>query len=190
MDMKNVGTTYNGEHDENYYVWMMEALDGELAAGDRFALDAHLRTCPRCAREWEALLAVESLLRQTPLLWPAADFAQRTLALLPDRRYRLWAIGVFYLLVLLSGIVPLFLGAWAMSRLAPILSQPEMLQAVLDAIARPVQLFFTVLDALAAAAGRFVIEQPALVGSLLVMAGLIFLWGSVYQRLVLSPQGR
>jgi hypothetical protein len=178
------------EHDETYYLWMMDALDGELADQNRVTLEAHLRACPQCAREWEALLAVESLLQQTPMLWPAADFAQRTLALLPDRRYRLWAIGVIYVLVLLSGTVPLVLGAWFAGRLIPALSQPDFFQGLVFSVGRTFRVFGTVLEALLDGAGRFVFEQPALIGWLLVMAGLVFVWGSVYQRLVLSPQSR
>jgi hypothetical protein len=175
------------DHNETYYLWMMDALDGELADHNRVALEAHLRACPHCMLEWQALVAVESLLRQAPMLRPAADFAQRTLALLPDRHYRLWAIGLIYGLVLLSGVLPLILGLWVVGRLAPVLSRPSLLQTVADSLRRTLQLFGTVIDALISGAGRFVIDQPALLGWLLVMAGLIFVWGSVYQRLVIAP---
>jgi hypothetical protein len=138
--------------------------------------------------EWQTLVAVESLLRQAPMLRPAADFAQRTLALLPNRRFRLSVMAVLYLLVLLSGVLPLFLGLWAAGRFAPILTQPDLVQNIIRSLGRMVQLFGTVLDALLTGIGRFIIDQPALVGWLLVLAGLVFVWGSVYQRLVLSPQ--
>ncbi len=178
------------EHDETYYLWMMDALDGELTDENQIALESHLHMCPQCRREWEALLAVESLLQQTPMLWPAADFAQRTLAVLPDRRFRLWAIGVVYVVVLLSGVLPLVLGAWLAGRLAPVLSQPDFFQSVAFSVGRTLRVFGTVLEALLDGASRFVTDQPALMGWLLVMAGLVFVWGSVYQRLVLSPQSR
>ncbi|HEX6384541.1 MAG TPA: zf-HC2 domain-containing protein, partial [Anaerolineae bacterium] len=102
------------EHDE-IYTMMMDALDGELSASNRIELESHLRACPPCAREWQALLAIDMLFRQTPALRPAADFAQRTLARLPNRRYRIWAIMAVYVLLLLSGMLPLFLGVWAVS---------------------------------------------------------------------------
>lgn len=187
--MKENGMAYE-VHNETYYLWMMDALDGELADHNHMALEAHLRACPDCRLEWQALLAVESLLRQAPMLRPAADFAQRTLALLPNRRYRLWVIGGIYALVLLSGVLPLLLGLWAVGRLIPILSQPNLLQTVAASIGQTLQLFGTVIDALLSGVGRFVIDQPALVGWMLVMAGLVFVWGSVYQRLVFAPQRR
>jgi anti-sigma factor RsiW len=169
------------DHDETYYLWMMDALDGELGSDERLALDAHLETCPSCMTEWQALLAVELLLRQAPMLRPAADFAERTLALIPDRRYRLWGIAAVYALVLLSGIVPLLLGIWFLGR-------PALMQGALTSAGEMVQVFGTVLGALATGVGRLVATQPALMGWLLVMAGFVFVWGSVYQRLVLSPQ--
>ena len=98
------------EHEERYYTMMMSALDDELPAAERDELMAHLHTCPECGREWRALLAIDLLFRQTPLLMPAVDFATRTLALLPNRRLRVRALGAVYGLLLLCGLVPLALG--------------------------------------------------------------------------------
>jgi hypothetical protein len=188
--MKEFGTSYEGsdDHEEDYYFWMMDALDGELTDRNQMALDAHLRACPRCMREWQALLAVEALLRQAPMLRPAADFAQRTLALLPDRHYRRWILGAVYGLVLLGGLLPLLLVIWVAGWLAPILSQPDLLQTILASIARTIRVFGTVIEAFLTGVGRLVIDQPGLVGWLLVMAGLIVVWGSIYQRIILSPE--
>jgi hypothetical protein len=188
MKEYRMGYEAHNDHEENYTIWMMDALDGELTDHNQVALEAHLRACPSCMREWQALMAVEMLLRQAPMLRPAADFAQRTLARLPDRRYRLWIIGAIYGLVLLSGLLPLLLGIWVVERLAPILSQPNLLQTVFASLGRMVGVFGTVLEAFLTGAGRFVIDQPALVGWLLVMAGLIVVWGTVYQQLVLTPE--
>jgi hypothetical protein len=187
--MEEYEMTYDN-HEESYYLWMMDALDGELADHNRVALEAHLRACPRCMREWQALLAVEALLRQAPMLKPAADFAQRTLALLPDNRYRLWIIGGIYGLVLLCGLLPLLFGIWLVERLAPILSQPDLLQSVLGSLGQSVRALGTVIEAILTGIGRFVIDQPALVGWLLVMAGIIVVWITVYQRLVFAPERR
>lgn len=81
------------EHDERYFMMMMEALDGKSTAGEHAELQAHLRECADCAREWQALLAIDALFRQTPILMPAVDFAERTLARLPDARTRRLALG-------------------------------------------------------------------------------------------------
>ena len=41
--------------------------------------------------------------------------------------------------------------------------------------------------ALLAGAGRFVVEQPAVVGLIILLAGFVLLWGGVLQRLLAQP---
>jgi anti-sigma factor RsiW len=41
-------------------------LDGELSAGDAAAVEEHLRTCPACRAELDALSRVRQLLRHLP----------------------------------------------------------------------------------------------------------------------------
>jgi anti-sigma factor RsiW len=175
------------EHDE-IYTMMMDALDGELSATDHGELESHLRACLFCAREWQALLAIDALFRQTPALSPAVDFAQRTLARLPNRRYRLWIISAVYILLLLSGALPLLLVAWAVSRFGPIMSEPAAVPDLLASIERTLQVTGTVMRALLSAIGEFLIQQPAVPGWLLVMAGIVFLWSGIYQQLVSQPR--
>jgi hypothetical protein len=45
----------------------------------------------------------------------------------------------------------------------------------------------TVVGAVLTGAGRFVIEQPALIGWLIILVGLVFLWGGVFHRLLAQP---
>ena len=74
------------EREENIYTMMMEALDGELSETGLNELESHLRVRPDLAREWVALQAIDRLFRNSPILSPAVDFTQRTLARLPNRR--------------------------------------------------------------------------------------------------------
>ena len=175
------------EHEERYYTMMMSALDDELPVAERDELMAHLHTCPECGREWRALLAIDMLFRQTPLLMPAVDFATRTLALLPNRRMRVRALGALYGVLLLCGLVPLLLGVFLAVRYSTILSQPSLLEPVWSSLVGAGRVAATVVDALFAGAGRFVIEQPTVVGWLIILAGLVFLWGGVFQRLLAQP---
>jgi anti-sigma factor RsiW len=178
------------EH-EDVYALMMDALDGELEAREQRALNAHLRACPVCAREWQALMAIDTLFRQTPALSPAADFTQRTLARLPNRRYRVWLIGVVYVMLLLSGVVPLVLIGWLARVLIPALSEPALLRSLAQSAAHILQVTTTILSALWQGIdklGGLLIQQPALLGWLVLMAGLIFLWSGVYSQLVNSKQ--
>ena len=56
---------------------MMRALDRELGDAERARLDAHLKECSSCAREWQSLSLVHQRLAVTPLLAPSGDFAAR-----------------------------------------------------------------------------------------------------------------
>ncbi|MCB8943920.1 MAG: zf-HC2 domain-containing protein [Ardenticatenaceae bacterium] len=175
------------EH-ETFFALMMDALDGELADDGRSQLESHLRACPHCLREWQALSTIDTLFRQTPALRPAADFAQRTIALLPNRRLRLWTMGVMYIFLLLSGIAPLVLGGIAYSLLRPAFSQPNVWESVSQSVEKIFQVIGTVLNALFISAGEFIIQNPATIGWLLVMIGIVSLWGGVFQQLIIQPR--
>jgi len=174
------------EHEEAYMM-MMDALDGELADDGRQLLEAHLRACPPCDREWQALLAIDSLFRRAPMLAPAAGFTQRTLAQLPSRRFRLWVMGLVYLALLLSGALPMLAGLWVYKELSGVLNEPTFLPTVWQTVTHMAQVAGVILGALLNGLGKFVIQYPAVLGWLLVIAGLVSLWGSVFRHLVLQP---
>lgn len=175
------------EHDYAYAL-MMDALDGELTENNKLTLETHLHTCPDCLREWHALVAIETLLRTTPALSPAVGFTQRTLARLPNRRYRIWAISGIYVLLLLCGLLPMVLGAWTMARLIPVLNQPALVEGAMQSINTVLQLIGTVLTALFSGLGDIVMQQPAMLGWLLVIVGVISLWSGVLRELLSQPQ--
>ncbi len=170
------------DHEEIFSL-MMDALDGELLDDGKQDLEIHLRACPECNREWLALTAIDRLFRSTPALSPAADFAQRTVALLPNRKARLWAISTIYGLILLSGLVPVLLVVFIIGRLGPVLSQPALVQSVLQSIQTTTQVGQTILSALLNSAGEVLLQQPTIIGWLMVMVGVVFLWGGVYRQL-------
>ncbi|MCB9421646.1 MAG: zf-HC2 domain-containing protein [Ardenticatenaceae bacterium] len=167
---------------------MMDALDGELADFHQEMLEAHLRACPSCNREWQALLAVDLLFRQTPAVAPAADFAQRTLARLPNSRMRVWTMSALYTLLLLGGTLPMLLGLWIYNRLGSTLSEPALWRTLWQSLSGMFQVAITVIGAGLRGAGEFVVQQPAIVGWLLVLVGVVSLWGGVFQQFVLQPQ--
>ncbi len=172
---------------EDFYPLMMDALDGELADAPRDDLEAHLRACPPCQREWQALLAMDMLFRQTPALAPAAGFAQRTLARLPNRRYRVWMIGVMYGALLLGGTLPMLIGIWIYSKAGTAVTEPTLWRTVWQAINQTAHVVGTVLNALLSGAGEYVAQQPAIVGWLLVMIGAVSLWSGMFRQLVAQP---
>jgi anti-sigma factor RsiW len=177
------------EHEETYLL-MMDALDGELAEVQHAELDVHLQMCASCRREWQALLAVHVLLQQTPALSPAVDFAQRTLARIPNRRMRLGALAFIYGLLLLGGLLPIILIVVVATTWGPTLREPAVLSSVWQTISQAVQVLGTIIGALLAGLGELLLQQPALVGWLLVLLGIISVWGGVSRQLIFQTNSR
>ena len=175
------------EHEERFYLMLMDALDDGLGANEQAELEDHMRVCPDCQQDWRTLMAIESLFRQTPLLLPALGFAERTIALLPGRRTRRLALGSVFVVLLLSGILPLVLAVLLAVRYSPVLSQPELLGGIWSSLVGTGRATLTVVEALIAGVGHFMIEQPAWIGWMIVLAGIVFLWGGVFQRLLAQP---
>lgn len=177
------------EHEETFTL-MMEALDGGIASGRRGQLEEHLDNCSSCAREWQALLAIHQLFLATPVLSPAADFTQRTLARLPDTRYRLWMLGATYVTLLIAGLLPPALVAWIVWQLGPALNRPALVRGLLQAGEHLADLAGAIFSACwqgLSELGQLAVQQPALVGWLLVMTGVVLLWSGVYNQLT-SPR--
>ncbi|HZD10533.1 MAG TPA: hypothetical protein VE553_04255 [Candidatus Binatia bacterium] len=173
---------------EELYALMMEALDGELSDADMVELEIHLRARPRLAREWEAMRAVDALFRSSPVLQPAVNLRQQTLARLPGSRQRLYAGVIIYLVLLASGLIPLGAIAWIAVQLFPILSQPAFVRSLWQGGVEFFGLLQVMFLALLNGAGEFVRQQPLALAWLIVIFGVIALWGSVYNRLVLHSQ--
>jgi anti-sigma factor RsiW len=168
----------------NIFALMMDMLDGEASEDEVRTLEAHLRACPECEQEWRALVAIDTLFRQTPALSPAADFVEKTLALLPNRRARIWAMSTIYGTILLGGLIPLLLLGYLGYKLLPILSQPALVGSVFESLGTTYRAASVILAALACGAGEVLMQQPVYIGLLMVVTGIIFLWGGVYKRLV------
>lgn len=175
------------EQEERIYAMMMDALDGELTAVEQADLERHLHTNPDLMREWQALRAIDTLFKQTPALMPTADFTQRTIARLPNRRARIGVIGVIYVLLLLSGVIPLLLGIWAINRLGAVLSEPMLINTLLQTLNEGLSVTGLLLRAGFSSAGELIVQQPAVLGWMLVMAGVVFVWSGVYRQLVSQP---
>jgi anti-sigma factor RsiW len=177
------------EHDERVFTLMMEALDGELTEAGWAELESHLRVRPDIAREWQALQAIDQLFRSTPALSPAAGFAQRTLAQLPNSRTRLWFVTSFYVLLLISGLIPLLFVGWITTRLIPALLEPALIRSLIQAGSEIFRVIGVVTSAVLAGSGNLLQQQPAVIGWLLVMAGIVLVWGGIYRQLVSAPHG-
>jgi hypothetical protein len=169
---------------EEIYLLMMDALDGELAQEGWETLEAHLHTCPPCAQEWYALQAVETLLRTTPALVPPINLVERTLGRLPRPAYRTWLVGATYSLLLLSGVLPLVGLVVLLVTVGGAFFDLSIMQTVLATMWETVSLLPVMLTALLNVLGAFIAQQPMVVGVLLMMVGLIMVWGGVYSQLI------
>jgi hypothetical protein len=128
------------------------------------------------------------LFRQTPAVAPPTDFVLHTMARLPNARMRVWTLSALYGLLLLGGTLPMLLGFWIYNELGPTLSEPTLWLTLWQSLSNVFQVVVTVIGAGLRGAGEFVVQQPAVVGWLLVLVGLVSLWGGVLQQLVLQPQ--
>jgi len=174
------------EHEE-YGMLMMEAMDGFISGADQRRLDEHLHRCADCRQQWQAMMAIDLLFRQSPVLRPAADFAQRTIARLPSRRARLWTVTMIYLALLVSGIVPILFGIWAVNSLLPLLQEPALINGFLDVLGRGIDVSTAVLNALFNGLGELIVQQPAILGWILVSAGMTIVGSGVYRQLTAQP---
>ena len=172
------------ELEDRIYALMMDALDGELSLSEQSELDAHLEDRPSYMAEWQAMQAIDTLLRQSPKMVPAADFAQRTLERLPSRQVRVWVISAVYISLLITGILPLLLIVWVFSQLGDVLVEPAFMQTVIQMLSEGYQVAAAISKAMLSAIGELVIQQPVLLGWLLVLGGIVSLWGGVYRQLL------
>lgn len=174
---------------ERLYALMMEALDGELSEAEVAHLESHLRARPRLAREWEAMRAVDALFRSSPVLQPAVNFRQQTLARLPHSRQRLYAGVILYLMVLASGLIPLAAIGWIAIQFIPVLGQPAFWRSLWQGAVESASLLQVMVTALFNGAGELLREQPIVLAWLVVLVGIVALWAGVYNRLVLQSRG-
>ncbi len=176
-----------------YQAWMLDLLDGELAAPARRQLEEHLATCAECQSGWEALSAVERLLADAPMAAPRPGFTGRFNVRLARQRSRprlLWGAAALGLGVVAAAAVVLPLGFGLLFSAARIAEQPATLLALGNSLSATSALVRAVADALAIAA-RAVVEgmvaQPLVwVGAVIALA-LTAAWLYVMRRLV--PEG-
>lgn len=177
------------ELEDRIYTLMMDALDGTISADDMVELEDHLQARPSYMAEWRAMQTIDTLFRQTPALTPGADFAQRTLERLPNRQVRIWVISAMYVSLLVSGILPLLLGLWVFNQLRDVLVEPAFVEMILQTLADGAQVATAVGRAILSGAGELVMQQPVILGWLLILGGIASLWGGIYRQLT-SPYGQ
>lgn len=175
------------EHEE-IYALMMDALDGELTAAGQVELESHLRARPELTHEWDALQAVDRLLRETPPVPAPAGFAQRTVRALPVTPHHLWLGAAIYFLFLAAGVIPLLGVGWLAVQLVPALGEPALWGGFWQGALATLDALGVILSAAAGGAAQWFLERPATIGLPLLMVAIVLLWGGVLNRLVLHRE--
>ena len=160
---------------------MSLALDQNLTQVEARGLEDHLKRCPTCQEEWEAMQRISRLFTDAPLMGPPPGFADRVmqrLARRQARRQRLVA-GAALLVVCLSlgalalpGIVGWLALLWQVITEPSLLSHGAKLTAQLlnlaEALGRACWLVATALSSS--------LSQPALLGYSFLVLTLTALW--------------
>jgi predicted anti-sigma-YlaC factor YlaD len=162
--------------------WLMSlALDQSLTQGEVRCLEEHLKRCPTCQEEWEAVQRVSQLFTNAPLMDPPPGFADRVmqrLARRQTRRQRLLAGTA--LLVTCLGLaafaLPEIIGFLAL--LWQVISHPSLLGYGVQLMARLFDLAQSLGRAcwLVTAALFSSLNQPALLGYSFLVLALTTLW--------------
>lgn len=163
-------------NEERAFTLMMDALEGVLEPQESAELDGYLDNDPVLAHEWDMLQTVDHLLRVAPPMATPLNFAANTLRNLPNPRTRRIFISVFYLLLLLGGVLPLIL--------LFVLSTQLGSQSLIESM----QLVQVVGTSLLSASGTAISAQPSILGWLMLMLSAIFVWASVFRQYSIEAQ--
>jgi hypothetical protein len=110
---------------------------------------------------------------------------------LPNNNYRIWLIGAIYGFLLISGVLPLVILGWVVTSLAPALTEPAFGRGLVQAGGQILSLATAVLGAFLHGLGGLaqqMAQQQTTIGWLMVMVGIVFLWGGVYRQLTGSTR--
>ncbi len=159
-------------NEERIFSLMMNALDGVLDEEESAELELGLADHPTLAQEWEAMQAIDNLLIATPAAAQPINFAANTLNRLPRERTRRLYMSIFFMLLLIGGLMPLIAGIVINSQL----------DLIGGSFAESVQLMLTVSTTLLSALFTYVSNQPMTWVVLSAMVGAILMWTNVFQN--------
>jgi anti-sigma factor RsiW len=158
--------------DERIYILMMEALDGVLEEAESAELTDLLLQNPDQAQAWEAMQAIDEMLRFAPPAPVPVHFAQMTVARLPNPRNRRIFLAVFYVALLLGGLTPILFGVALSSQLGGFAA----------GIGDTWRILQTIFAGLFTATRTIMLTQPYSASWLAVLVGVILLWVAAYRR--------
>lgn len=154
---------------------MMDALEGILEPNESAELNLWLADHPDEAQEWEAMQAVDGLLRASQPMAAPVHFAERTLGRIPNPRNRRLFMFAFYLVMLMGGLLPILFG---------ILLSTQLGSAAFGgfSIFEGFDLLRVISSGLVSAIRTVVVTQPVVFGWLSAMLAAIFVWAAVFRQ--------
>ena len=160
-------------NEEQAFALMMDALDGVLDESDSAELNRYLTHHPDLAAEWDAMQAVDNLLRESPPAVVPTNFSERTLARLPNPRARRIFMAMFFILLFLGGLIPVALGIYT-------ISQGSLATAGID-LSGGFQVVRVLIIGISSAVRSLVVTQPVIYAWLTTMLLSILLWVQTYR---------
>lgn len=162
-------------------LFMSLALDQRLAQDEVRGLEEHLRQCPTCQEEWEAMRCISRLFTDAPLMGPPPGFADRVMQRLAQRQARRRGIlaGVALLAACLSlGALALPETIRLLAMFWQVMTEPTLLSHSAKLLAQLLNLgeslggaCWLVITALSSS-----LNQPALLGYSFLVLALTALW--------------
>lgn len=161
--------------DEREYIeaLMMDALDGNLSKAGERELNKYLAADPALASELESLQGVDLLFSTIEMAEPPAQFVENTMANLPRPTFNRWLVGISTALVMVLALTPVVLGVYLFNNVPAQETTLQLTRSFLEGMA---QLVVSLIQIIA--------DQPLSLIVPGVMVGSIFLWVSLYRRMV------
>ena len=166
-------------NEEQAFALMMDALDGVLDETDSAELNTYLAYHPDLAMEWDALQAVDQLLRTAPPAAAPVNFSEQTLARLPNPRARRIFMATLFVLMLLGSLIPIAFGIYT-------LSQGGFSTVGID-LSGGFQILRVLLIGVASALRSLTTTQPVIYAWLATMLLSILLWAQTYRNAMRQP---
>ena len=174
-----------------YHESMQAVLDGDLAAADRRALEAHLATCASCQAAWASLSSVQRLFKTAPLAGPRPGFNGRFQARLAQRQAlarprALWGALALGLGAVAASAVVVPVGLGLILSTVHVAQQPATSLALLASVSAVAVFLTTFLDALLIAANALagiLLPNPLCWAAAVLALALTGVWLYVMRRI-------
>jgi len=160
---------------------MSLALDQSLTQVEARGVEEHLKRCPTCQEEWEAMQRISRLFTDAPLMGPPPGFADRVMQRVAQRqarRQRLLAGAALLVVCLSLGALALPEIVRSLAMLWQVITEPSLLSHGAKLIAQLLNLAESLGRAcwLVTAALFSSLNQPALLGYSFLVLALTALW--------------